>query len=520
MLIGGLVTLGLVSIPRLGLDLWPHVEFPMVTVVTALPGAAPETMEREVSQVLEESVNTIEGIRSLRSASSDSLSILIIEFELEYDVQEKAQQVREKVASVRADLPRDIEPPVVDRVDPDAAPILAIMLSGPYSIRNLTEFADKRLKPRLERIAGVGSVSLLGGRPREIRVWIDPVRLAGYQLAVGDVLSAIQRDHVELPGGRIETGLQEYALKTEGKLTSASQFEQVVVAESGNGVIHLRDVATVEDGLAEERSLSYLNGRRGVALQVRRQSGENTVAVADAVKAALEEIRPDLPEGSELIVALDNSVFIRGSVQDVAFALAWGAVLASLVVLLFLRNPRSTAIVAIAIPSSIIATFSAFYYFGFTMNMMTLMALSLCIGLLIDDAIVVLENIYRHMERGEAPADAASSGTDEIGLAVISTTLAICAVFVPIAFLSGVVGRFFREFGIVAACSVCISTLVALTLTPMLCSRYLRPRSEQGRVYLALERRYRRLEEVRWWGSRWPRWREASSSPAWFRSAS
>jgi len=506
MLIGGLVSLGLVSIPRLGLDLWPRVEFPMVTVVTTLVGAAPETMEREVSQVLEEAVNTIEGVRTLRSASSDSLSILFIEFELEYDVQEKAQQVREKVAAARADLPRDVDPPVIDRVDPDATPILAVMLAGPYSIRNLTEFADKRLKPQLERIPGVGSIQLLGGRPREIRVWIDPIQLAGYQLAIDDVLSAIRREHAELPGGRIETGEHEYALKTQGKLTTPGAFEQVVVAERGGSVIHLRDVASVEDGLAEERSLSHLNGRRGVALLVRRQSGENTVAVAQAVKTALADLRQDLPPGSEMIVALDSSTFIRSAVIDVAFALAWGALLASLVVLLFLRNLRSTAIVSLAIPFSIISSFTVFFYFGFTLNTMTLMALSLSIGLLIDDAIVVLENIYRHLEMGEERAVAASRGSDEIGLAVIATTLSICAVFLPIAFLSGVVGRFFREFGIVAAGAVSFSTLVALTLTPMLCSRYLEIGTTHGRAYLALERAYVALEQhyrrVLGWGLR------------------
>jgi HAE1 family hydrophobic/amphiphilic exporter-1 len=506
MLIGGLVLLGLISIPRLGLDLFPRVEFPLVTVTTVLEGAAPETVEREISQVLEESINTIEGIRSLRSSSSDSLSLLFIEFELEYDIQKKAQEVRDKVAAVRADLPRDIEPPVVDRVDPDASPILAIMVGGPHDVRTLSEFADKRLKPRLERIPGVGSVQLLGHRPREIRVWIDPLRLSGYGLSVDDVLGALQQEHVELPGGRIETAQQEYTIKTKGKLTSAERFGDIVVVERAGRVVHLRDVATVEDGMAEERTVSYLNGRRGVALMVRRQSGENTVAVADAVKAQLQAIRADLPPGYEIIEAMDLSRFIRTAVRDVAVDLAWGAVLASLVVLLFLRNLRSTVITAIAIPSSLLASFVFFYAFGFTLNTMTLMALSLSIGVLIDDAIVVLENIYRHMERGSAPADAAAGGTREIGLAVIATTLALCAVFVPIAFMGGVVGRFFREFGLVATCAVMISMLVSLTLTPMLSARFLRLQSEQGVVYRGLEAAYKRLERhysrVLGWGLR------------------
>jgi HAE1 family hydrophobic/amphiphilic exporter-1 len=496
MLIGGLVVLGLVSIPRLGIDLFPRIEFPVVTVTTVLEGASPDTIEREVSQVLEESINTIEGISSLRSASSDSLSLIFVEFELEYDVQDRAQEVRDKVAAVRGELPRDIEPPIVGRVDPDAQPILAVMLAGPDSIREITEIADKRVKPRLERIPGVGSITIVGGRAREIRVWIDPLRLAGHSLAVDDVIAALEREHAELPGGRLETLSREIAIRTRGRLTTAEQFGGVVVAERAGRVVHLRDVAQVEDGMADERTLSRLDGRRGVALLVRRQSGENTVAVADAVKAELERIRPDLPSAYQMVVALDDSRFIESAIRDVAVDLAWGALFASLVVFVFLRNLRSTLLAAVAIPSSIVASFAFFYFLGFTLNTMTLMALSLSIGLLIDDAIVVLENVYRHMERGKKAKEAASFGTDEIGLAVVATTAANCAVFIPIAFLTGVVGRFFREFGLVVAGAVCISTLVALTLTPMLASRYLRvrPGPERQPLYRWLEGGFERLE--------------------------
>ncbi|RIK96094.1 MAG: AcrB/AcrD/AcrF family protein [Proteobacteria bacterium] len=496
MLIGGLVVLGLVSIPRLGVDLFPRVEFPIVTVATVLEGASPETVERELSQVLEEAINPIEGIRSLSSQSTDSLSIVYVEFELEYDIREKAQEVRDKVAAKRADLPRDIEAPVIDRVDPDAAPILAVMLSGPESIRSLSEYADKKLKTRLERVPGVGSVTLVGDRAREIRVWIDPVRLGGYGLAIDDVLDALAREHVELPAGRLESGSGEWALKTLGKLTSAPQFERIVLAERQGRVIHLGDVTRVEDGMAEERTVSRLDGQRGVSLQIRRQSGENTVAVATAVKAELEAIRAALPPGYQMRVALDSSVFITSAIHDVFVDLAYGALLAAAVVLLFLRSVRSTGIAALAIPSSLVASFLFFYAFGFTLNTMTLMALSLSIGLLIDDAIVVLENVYRHMEEGEAPAEAASRATDEIGLAVVATTLAVCAVFVPIAFMGGVVGRFFRDFGLVATCAVLISMLVSLTLTPMLCARFLRVERNPGRVWHALEGGYVALENV------------------------
>lgn len=492
MLIGSVVMLGFVSIPRLGLDLFPRVEFPVVTVTTLLEGASPETVEREVTQVLEEAINTIEGINSLRSASSDSLSLVFAEFELEYDVREKAQEVRDKVSAVRGELPRDIEAPVVGRVDPDAQPILAVMLAGPHGIREITELADKRIKPRLERIPGVGSVAVEGGRAREIRIWIDPLRLAGHALAVDDVLAALEREHVELPGGRFETDRQELAIRTRGRLTTADQFGGIVLVERAGRAIHLRDVAVVEDGMADERTVSRLDGRRGVSVLVRRQSGENTVAVADAVKAELERLRPTLPDGYEMRVALDDSLFIRSAIRDVAVALAWGALFASLVVLVFLRNLRSTLIVAVAIPSSIVGAFAFFYFMGFTLNTMTLLALSLSIGLLIDDAIVVLENVYRHRELGKGMQEAASFGTDEIGLAVVATTAANCAVFIPIAFLSGVVGRFFREFGLAVTCAVCISTLVALTLTPMLCSRYLdvRPEASHGAGYRAFERAF------------------------------
>lgn len=506
MLVGGIVTLGLVSIPRLGIDLFPQVDLPLVSVQAVLPGASPETMEREVAQVIEESINSIEGIRNLRSKSSDGLTVIYVEFELDYDIQEKAQQVREKVAAVAADLPRDLEPPVVDRLDPTATPILTLLLSGPLDIRALSILADERLRPRLERIAGVGSVSLMGDRAREIRIWIDPLRLAGHGLAVGDVLDAIEREHIELPGGRIETKRREYTVKTKGKFRNPFEFGTIAVVHREEGVIYLRDIATIEDGLAEERSLSRLNGQRGVALIIRKQAGENTVAVAREVKRVIEEFRPGLPQGFELVISQDSSDFIVSAIKDVGLAIFWGALLASLVVLLFLRNLRSTLIVALTIPSSIVGTFVFFYLFDFTLNTMTLMALSLSIGVLIDDSIVVLENIHRHRELGEAAEEAALLGSDEIGMAVVATTLANCAVFVPIAFLSGIVGQFFREFGLVAACAVATSTLVALTITPMLCARFMRSDREEGWLYGKLEAGYKALEgayeRVLGWGLR------------------
>jgi HAE1 family hydrophobic/amphiphilic exporter-1 len=494
MVIGGLVAMGLISIPRVGVDLFPRVEFPMVTVTTVLRGAAPETVEREVTEIIEESVNTIEGVRALRSYSSESISRVMIEFELDEDAREKTNDVRDKVFAARAKLPDDTEPPVVERIDAEAEPILSVLVSGPQAIRELTEFADKRLRPRLERLDGVGSVTIVGGRARAIRIWLDPIRLAGYDLAVDDVIATLKRGHVELPGGRIETPRHEYSVKTRGKVERAEDFGALVVAERSGRAIQLRDVATVEDGMADERTIARLDGRRGVSLLVRRQSGENIVAVAQGVKRALRELAPSLPAGMEMVVAQDTSRFIESSVRDVAQDLLWGGLLAVLVVLAFLRSGRATLIAATAIPTSLFASFTLFYFMGFTLNNMTLMALSLSIGMLIDDAIVVLENIWRHIEGGRRPMEAASVATREIGLAVIATTLAICAVFVPIAFMGSMIGKFFREFGLVVACAVCVSTLVAVTLTPMLCSRYLRPGEAHGGAYRLLERLFVSLE--------------------------
>jgi len=497
MVVGALVLLGIVSIPRLGVDLFPKVEFPMVTVTTVLEGAAPDTVEREISQPLEEAINTIDGIKNLRSSSSEGISQIFVQFELEEDVHQKAQDVRDKVAAARGEIPVAAEAPIVGRVDPDATPILSLLLAGPQSIKSLSELADKKLKPRLERIPGVGSVTLIGDRGREVRVWVDPLRLVGYGLAVDDVVAALRREHVEMPGGRIESARAEYTVKTKGKLTSVEEIAEMVVAERGGRAVRLRDVAGVEDGMAEERTIARLNGQRGVALEIRRQSGENTVAVAEGVKREIEALRADLPPGVLVITSQDTARFIQSSVDSVFEDIVGGSILAVFVVLAFLRSGRSTLIISLAIPSSLLASFSLFYFFGFTLNVMTLMALSLSIGMLVDDAIVVLENIFRRQEEeGEDPTTAASNGTREVGLAVMASTLSTCAVFVPIAFMGGMVGQFFREFGLVVCCAVLASMLVSFTATPMLCARYLRVRRDHGAVYNALERGYSALERA------------------------
>ncbi|HVR29267.1 MAG TPA: efflux RND transporter permease subunit [Thermoanaerobaculia bacterium] len=488
MLIASLVVLGLVSLFRLDLDLNPRVDFPFVTVTTLLPGAAPETIETEVTDLLEEEINTIEGIRTLGSSSMEGLSNIFVEFELGYDIDVKAQQVREKIAPIRRQLPLDVEEPIVSQLDPDAAPILSVMLGGPVSLKQLSDLAENVVAERLERLPGVGSVSIVGARKREIRIWLDPVRLAGYGIAIDDVRSTLLEENAEMAGGRIEGAAREWTVTTSGKVRRVEDFGSLIAAQRAGRLVYLRDVAVIEDGLAEESSIARFNGQRGVSLDVRRRSGANTVAVARAVRVELDALRSELPPGSELTIARDMAVFIEDSIEAIFIDMLWGCMLVVLVVLLFLRNARSTLIAGLAIPSSLIASFTFFYVAGFTLNMMTLMALALSIGIVIDDAIVVLEVVYRRIERGEPAMTAAENGSQQVMLAVLSTTLALCAVFVPIAFLEGSVGQWFYEFGIVMAIAVLVSTLFALTFTPMMASRILSASQAQGRLARTLER--------------------------------
>jgi HAE1 family hydrophobic/amphiphilic exporter-1 len=496
MWIGSLTALGALSLPRVGVDLMPKIEFPFVAVTTLLPGATPETVESEVTDPIEEEINTISGIDTLRSASSEGLSQVFVQFELEENVEEKAQDVRDKVARARADLPIDAEPPVVEKVDPSAAPILSVMISGPLSIRELTGYADHVVKERLQRIPGVGSVTLVGGRDREVRIWMDGDRLRSYGLSVDDVIQAIRAEHAEIPGGRLEAegGHAELSFKTKGEVERVPDFARILVATRDGAPTLVGDVARVEDGLEDERSWAELGGAQGVALEVRRQSGRNTVAVARAVREEVATLARSAPSGVSLVVARDVSRFISASAHDVAVDIVVGALLAVLATLAFLRSVRSTLIVAVAIPTSVVATFFLFHAMGFTLNILTLMALSVSIGLLIDDAIVVLEAIHREIDEGAAPFAAASRGTDRIGLAVVAATASVLAVFLPIAFLQGMVGRFFFEYGLAISFSVAISLLVAVTVTPMLCARVLRRELHHGGVFLRLERLYARLE--------------------------
>ena len=481
-----LIVFGVVAFPKLALDLFPKVDFPVVNITTKLVGASPEIMEVDVTDVIEEAVNTINGVKSITSRSMEEFSIVTVEFYLERNVDLSAQDVRDKVAAVRNRLPKDADPPVIEKISPDDQPIVWIAVSGDRSIKDLTHYADKVLKRDIEKIPGVGSVAISGGRNRQVRIWLDLKKLNALSLTADDIKLALGQEHKEVPGGRIENNRTEFIVKTKGEYETPEAFNDMVISYRHGKLIKLRDIGYAEDGLDEERSITRFNGKTGVGVSVKRQSGENTVAVAERIKTAVAAIKP--PEGMRLDITFDQSRFIRRSIEDVQVSLWLGAALAVLIIFVFLRSMRSTLISAVALPTSVIATFAFIQVFGFTLNMMTMLALSLSIGILIDDSIVVLENIYRRMEEGEAPLEASREGASEIGLAVMATTLSIVAVFIPVAFMKGIVGKFFFEFGITVAVAVLVSLFVSLTLTPMMTSRFLYYRKKHGRVYMFLER--------------------------------
>lgn len=479
MMIFALVVLGLFSYLKLNIDQYPDVDFPYVTATTVLPGAGPEQIETDVTKKIEDAVNTIAGIDHIQSVSQENVSVVIISFKLEVDGKQAAQEVREKIAAIRADLPDDIEDPVVQRLDPASSPIFTVSVSGNRSEKEITTFAKNVIKKRLENVSGVGRVDLIGGAEREINIQVDAARLQAYNLSIQDVIQSIAAANMEIPAGNLIQGQRQLLLRTMGKFASVEEFNAVVVASPAGKTVHLSDVARVVDGVEERTSLSRVNGRTAAVLSILRQSGSNTVRVAQAIKKQIVQIQSELPPDVQVSVVRDNSRFIEDSVRDVIFDILYGGLLAVVVVYLFLANIRSTIISAIALPTSIIASFIIMYALNFTLNIISLLALSLAVGLLIDDAIVVIENIYRHMQNGATPIEAAKVATSEIGLAVMATTFTIVAVFIPVAFMPGIIGRFFYQFGITVSASVLVSLFVAFTLTPMLSSRWLKESDEE-----------------------------------------
>jgi hydrophobe/amphiphile efflux-1 (HAE1) family protein len=495
--------LGGVGYTRLGLDQFPNIDLPFVLVTSTLEGAAPEEVETDITDKIEGAVNTADGIDELRSTSSEGFSQVAIVFKLERDSDVAAQDVRDKVNNVLRDLPQGIDPPIVSKVDPQAAPVLLVALRSELPIRDVTEIADKRVRRQIESISGVGQVTIIGGRARQIHVWLDPMKLRAYNLNAIDVARVLAAQNLSTPGGSVETGPQTITLRIQGRVNSVPAIGRIAVRDSGGHPIRIEDVAWIEDGQEELASLASYDGERTVVLSIRKQSGTNTVEVVDRVKAGLQDVRRSLPPGFKLEVVRDNSASIRTGVGAVKEHLVLGAALAALVVLIFLGNARSTLIAAISIPISIVGTFALMWAENFSLNMMTLLALALAVGIVIDDAIVVLENIVRYVEeKNVKPFPAAVLATREIGLAVLATTLSLMAVFVPVAFVGGIPGRFLRNFGYTMAFAVGMSLFVSFTLTPAMAARLLRQgQHESGNpltklvdaFYRPIERAYMRV---------------------------
>jgi HAE1 family hydrophobic/amphiphilic exporter-1 len=508
MFIMALVVLGIVSYPDIGVDLFPKVDFPIINVTTRLKGASPEIMDIDVTDKIEEAINTINGVKTITSQSVEGASVVTVEFVLERDIDLAVQDVREKVSTIRSKLPTDIDEPIIEKVDPDANPVLWLNLTGNKPIRELSTYADEVLKEKFQRIPDVGAIRMGGLRLRQVRVWLDADRLKAYEIAPGDIILALQRENVEVPGGRIEGASKEYSVKIKGEFPRVSDFNDLIVAYYKGAPVRIRDIGKAEDGMEERRSIARFNGIPAVGFGIQKQSGTNTVEVIDRVKKELVKIRNNLPPGMNINIAFDQSTFIKRSINEVEHHLILGGLLAVLAVFLFLRNMRTTLISAVALPISVIATFALIKFFNFTFNNMTMLALSLSVGILIDDAIIVIENIHRHIEDGMTPREAASFATSEIGLAVMATTFAIVAIFLPVAFMKGIIGRFFLQFALTAVFAVMVSLIVSFTLTPMMASIILKPHKKVisgsgerasrfafiSRVGDFLERTYKKVE--------------------------
>ncbi|MFO0455538.1 MAG: efflux RND transporter permease subunit, partial [Planctomycetota bacterium] len=469
------VVLGAASYFRLGVDLFPNVDLPVVVVTTTLKGASVEEMESGVTKLVEEAVNTISGIDELRSTTKEGYSQVVVNFMISKNGDVAAQEVRDKVSTIVGRFPVGTDPPLIDKFDIDAAPVMTLAVSGRRNFQEVTEIARKQIKEQLETVTGVGAVTLVGGRSRAINIYLNTNQLFAYQLSADDVRQALLRQNLELPGGRVDQGPEELVLRTMGRIESSEDFERLIVADRGGYPVRISDIGRVEESFEEPRGFSRLDGDNAVSLIVQKQSGLNTVQVVHAVKERLEKIRPTLPQDITSVIIRDQSRFIEASIEEVKFHLLLAAVLVSLTILFFIRDWRTTLIATLAIPMSMIPTFAFMAIMGFTLNNITMLGLILAIGIVIDDAVVVHENIFRHMEEfGRSAREAARTATGEIASAVIATTLSLLVIFVPVAFMEGRVGRFFNSFGFTVGFAVLMSMLISLTLTPMLCSRFLK----------------------------------------------
>ena len=500
MMMLALVTLGLFSYQHLNIDMYPDVEIPVLTITTQYEGAPPESVEREVTRKIEESINSIQGVKHISSTSQEGVSSIIVEFTLETRINDAAQEARAKVSAIRGELPKDSEDSVIQKLDFNAAPVISLAVrSDSLDARELTTLVDKRIKRRLENVSGVGRVDLVGEAKREVNVWVDPIRVEALGLSIDEIVAGLQQENVNTPLGRLNRDGMELPVRVSGKPSEVADYSGMVVAWRDGRPIRLAELARVQDGVEEQRSLALVNGVPAVALNILKQSGANTVSVADGIKATVVKLAAEIPAEVKIDVVRDASKFIRESVEDVETTMILGGLLTILIVFCFLNSWRSTVITGVTLPISVISTFIIMKALNFTLNVLTLMGLSLAIGLLIDDAIVVRENIVRHVQKGKDHVRASLEGTDEIGLAVMATTFTIVAVFIPVAFMKGIVGRFFYQFGITVTFAVLVSLLVSFTLDPMLSSRWADPdmegRGRRNLLFRWLERFNQRFDE-------------------------
>jgi hydrophobic/amphiphilic exporter-1 (mainly G- bacteria), HAE1 family len=495
MLVSAPIVMGVVCYMQLGVDLFPNVELPIVTITTTLNGASVEEMETSVTKPLEEIVNTVSGIDELRSTTKEGISQVLISFVVEKNRDVAAQEVRDKVSTILAKLPVGTDPPIIDKFDLNAAPVLTIAVSGRRPMQEITEIARKQIKENLEGLSGVGAVILVGGRQRAINVYIDTDKLTSYNLSVEDVRLALIQQNLELPGGRVDQGDRELVLRTMGRVENTAGFLELIVANQNGYPIRIKDIGRVEDTFEEPRGLARLDGENAVSLIVQKQSGSNTVAVVETVKKRMAELAEILPKDIKTFVVKDQSTFIVRSFEEVQLHLVIAAILVGVTIMLFIRDWRTTIIASLAIPASIISTFVFMNYMGYTLNNMTMLGLILAIGIVIDDAVVINENIFRHMEEDKVDArTASSSATGEIALAVMATTLSLLVIFLPVVFMGGRVGKFFSSFGATVAFTIFMSLCVSFTLTPMLCSQFLKNKkgegSKSGPIWRSIENSY------------------------------
>ena len=493
-----LVLFGGIAYTRLSVREFPDVDPPIVSVSTSLRGANPRVMESAVTDILEEELSTIQGLRTLTSSSAEQFSNITLEFTLDRDIEAAAQDVRDKVARVRGRLPQDIDEPVVSKQDADAQPFFWLALRGEnYSLLQLSDIADREVKTRLQTLPGVGRAQIAGERRYSMRIWLDADALASRGLTVQDVQNAVRTRNVEIPAGRIESSRREFTVRSLGELKSPEEFQNLVVANQDGQLVRLRDLARVALGPEDDRSVLRYTGTTAVAIGVVRQSKANLIEVSDAIRAEVPSIQAALPAGVELATAFDGALFVRRSIQEAKETLLLAGFLVVVIIFVFLRNLKGTIIPGLAIPTSIVAAFGLLFILGFSINNLTLLALILSIGIVVDDAIIVMENAYRHQEKlGENPTDAAQRGTSEIAFAVIATTIALVAVFSPLAFLSGTTGRLFNEFALAMASAVVVSSFVALTLTPMLCAKILRVPKSHGRLFNLFEHSFEKITDL------------------------